>query len=363
MASWKKTGQLQQFKHKLIDGMKQRGYELEFAERIFQQICGFGEYGFPESHSASFAALAYVSAWLKCYYPAAFYCGLLNSLPMGFYSPSQLIQDATRHDIEIRPVDINKSQFQHTLEVCGADNEGKKALALRLGFCQVHCLSKQGAMAVIQQRSRNGFQSITEFMHCGINKRDQEALASANAFASLSGNRYQARWSMMTDLHRLPLFHNGCHQIAEASKTTINAPNDLQTLHEDYASTGLSLDHHPIALLRKYQQAGFFIPANQLFEQRHKACVTVIGLVTGRQSPGTAAGVTFVTLEDDTGNINVVVWQATARAQKQVFLQAKIMKVIGILEKEGDVIHVIAGKLIDLTPLLRNLNSQSRDFH
>jgi len=353
MASWKKNGSLSRFKHKLLDGMTQRGYGAEFAERIFQQICGFGEYGFPESHSASFAVLAYVSTWLKCYYPAAFYCGLLNSLPMGFYSPSQLIQDAVRHQIRILPVDINHSQYAHTLE------QGKKELALRLGFCLVRSLSKQGASSIIQQRPVNGFESISEFMRCGINKRDQEALASANAFVHLTGNRYQARWEMMSDTHHLPLF---LHSPFETS-VRLKAPDELHALQEDYASTGLSLEHHPITLLRQYHSLGRYTSANKLAQKEHHSGITVIGLVTGRQSPGTASGVTFVTLEDDTGNINVVIWQATARAQKQPFLSAKILKVTGILEKEGEVVHIIAGKLTDLTPLLKNLKTHSRDFH
>ncbi len=353
MASWKKNGQLQKFRSKLVNGMLQRGYEADFAERIFQQICGFGEYGFPESHSASFAVLAYVSAWLKVYYPAVFYCGLLNSLPMGFYSPSQLIQDAKRHKVSVLAVDINASQHDHQLE-----GQPPK-LALRLGFRLVRNLSTQGITALISKRPVAGFSTMTEVLHCGLDKRDLEALASANAFACLSGNRYQARWEMMSEVQRLPLFE----QQSCRSEQQLKTPDELASLQEDYAATGLSLEHHPITLLKQHHTFNGLTPANRLASLAHQSWVSVLGVVTGKQSPGTASGVTFFTLEDETGNINVVVWQASARAQKQAYLTAKILKVTGILEKEGEVVHVIAGRLDDQTHLMQALATRSRDFH
>lgn len=357
MASWKKSGQLQSFRHKLVAGMQARGYEAVFAERLFQQICGFGEYGFPESHSASFAVLAYVSAWLKHYYPLAFYCGLLNSLPMGFYSPSQLLQDAARHAVMIRAVCINKSRYDHDIE---QDESGECAEALRLGFRLVRGLSAKGVSLLLARRPEQGFTGMAEIRDCGLSRRDLEALASANAFACLSGNRYQARWDMLNDAVRAPIFAH----IREAdSAIQLPAPDDWQNLQEDYASTGVSLTRHPVSLLRRAGLLDAHTRASELVKQAHKSWVKVLGVVTGKQSPGSAAGVTFFTLEDETGNINVVVWRATARAQKQAYLTAKILEVVGILEKEGEVIHVIAGRLNDLSHLMSDLDTRSRDFH
>ena len=358
MAKWKKTGELTKFQSKLTDGMLARGYDKEFADRIFQQICGFGEYGFPESHSASFAVLAYVSAWLKHYYPEVFFCGLLNSLPMGFYSASQLIQDAQRHKLEIRPACINHSDWDHKLETSDS------GLALRLGFRLVRGLKQSTVERIMAERARislerTGFTSITEVKQLNIASNELQALASSDAFKVISGNRYASRWQMMGMESELPLFA----EIREESSQFEFQPTDCQQLIEDYASTGLSIQHHPIQLLREAGKLGRYTPANELIAVKHKAPVTVVGVVTGRQSPGTASGVTFVTLEDDTGNTNVVVWVAMARAQKQSFLTSKVLKVKGVLEKEQTVTHVIAGRLIDLTFELEMLEVESRDFH
>ncbi|WP_250658612.1 error-prone DNA polymerase [Alkalimarinus coralli] len=375
MASWKKNGELFKFKAKLINGMLERGYELDFAERIFEQICGFGEYGFPESHSASFAVLAYVSAWLKFYYPSVFYTSLLNSLPMGFYSASQLVQDAQRHHIEVLPVCINLSNVNHSLA-------NKAPYAIRLGLRQVKGLSEQGMNKIVSERPKSGYSHLSQIKRIGLSRRDIELLASANAFRSLSLNRYATRWSLMDSEDELPLFASSKLQVASSKsqtglskrQTTLRKwqdqherfhfqPNAFENLLEDYSAVGLTLETHPISLLDKSGKAGTFTRASQLRTLPHQSFVEVIGVVTGRQSPGTASGVTFVTLEDDTGNINVVVWAGTARAQKQPFLTAKILKVKGILEREGEVVHVIAGKLIDITDHLGGLRSSSRDFH
>ncbi|MGF1756089.1 error-prone DNA polymerase, partial [Vibrio makurazakiensis] len=353
MAAWKKSGDLFKFKSKLIDGMKSRGYELSFAERIFEQICGFGEYGFPESHSASFAVLAYSSAWLKFYYPECFYTSLLNSLPMGFYSASQLVQDAQRHGVTILPVCINQSQSDHTV----VKQQG--SLAIQLGLRIVKGLSKHGIECVIMNRPTQGYTHLNHVTQLSINRKDIELLASANAMQVLSGNRYKTRWHMMDSTNDLPLFN----QLEEPTNTYTHQPNEIQSLVEDFSSTGVTLNKHPITLLDEAGHLGRFHRLNQLQHIEHKSLVTVIGLVTGKQSPGTAAGVTFFTLEDDTGNINVVVWGATARAQQQAYLTAKVLKVKGILEREGQVIHVIAGRLIDMSDQLENLKTRSRDFH
>ncbi|NMP15421.1 error-prone DNA polymerase [Thalassotalea sp. Y01] len=376
MASWKKNGKLMQFKEKLINGMQQRGYKTDFAERIFEQICGFGEYGFPESHSASFAVLAYVSAWLKYHYPHAFYASILNSLPMGFYSASQLVQDAKRHGITVLPVCVNQSEYEHVLlpdqQNCQPNEQQDEQrnkpqnkphnLAIRLGFRLVKGLSKQAAMTLLAERPEHGYQHMQQIRALAINQKDLQQLASSDAFKSIAGDRYQSRWLMMDKDSDLPLF--AAAQVADTpSPEFLISPSEFDTLNEDYQALGLTLNKHPITLLAQSGLLGDFTRMQDLASKNHKSFVTVVGLVTGKQSPGTAGGVTFVTLEDDSGNINVVVWAATARAQKKAYMRGKILKVKGILEREGDVVHVIAGKLIDLSDCLLELDSKSRDFH
>ncbi|UWZ96628.1 error-prone DNA polymerase [Vibrio splendidus] len=358
MAAWKKNGNVFKFKTKLIEGMQKRGYETEFAEQIFKQICGFGEYGFPESHSASFAVLAYCSAWLKCYYPECFYTSLLNSQPMGFYSPSQLVQDAQRHNVVILPVCVNASQNDHTVV------SHQNGLAIRLGLRQIKGFSEHGIQSVLANRPQFGYRHPSQVKQLSMNKKDIELLASANALHNVSGDRFQTRWAIMDSASDLPLFSQIYDDTEdETGEHTLHKPNEMQDLLEDFTSVGISLNKHPITLLEEAGRLGRFTHMKDLIQQRHKSMVTVVGLVTGKQSPGTAAGVTFVTLEDSTGNINVVVWGATARAQQQAYLTAKALKVQGILEKEGEVVHVIAGKLIDITDEIVGLKTKSRDFH
>ncbi|MEZ9572904.1 error-prone DNA polymerase [Vibrio sp. 10N.261.55.F4] len=358
MAAWKKNGNVFKFKNKLIEGMQKRGYETEFAEQIFKQICGFGEYGFPESHSASFAVLAYCSAWLKYYYPECFYASLLNSQPMGFYSPSQLVQDAQRHNVVVLPVCVNASQNDHTVA------PHQNGLAIRLGLRQIKGFSEHGIQSVLANRPPSGYRHPSQVKQLSMNKKDIELLASANALHNVSGDRFQTRWAIMDSASDLPLFSQA-YDDAEAGhdEHVLHKPNEMQDLLEDFTSVGISLNKHPITLLEEAGRLGRFTHMKDLIQQRHKSMVTVVGLVTGKQSPGTAAGVTFVTLEDSTGNINVVVWGATARAQQQAYLTAKALKVQGILEKEGEVVHVIAGKLIDITDEIVGLKTKSRDFH
>ncbi|WP_341659877.1 error-prone DNA polymerase [Vibrio sp.] len=353
MASWKKNGKLLKFRKKLIQGMQNRGYETVFAERIFEQILGFGEYGFPESHSASFAVLAYCSAWLKYYHPEVFYTSLLNSLPMGFYSASQLVQDAKRHKITILPICINHSLHDHQV----VQHNG--GLAIRLGFRQIKGFSKHTGQRLLKARGSTVFQNLAQLKSIGLTKQELEQLASANAMSSIANNRFQTRWEIMDSLSDLPLFK----ELQEPKEKGLLYPSETQTLLEDYAATNLSLNKHPITLLEKANKLGRFTRACNLIQLPHRSLVTIVGVVTGKQAPGTAAGVTFLTLEDDTGNINVIVWQATARAQKKAYLTAKIMMVKGILEKEGQVTHVVAGKLIDITDRLSGLTTHSRNFH
>lgn len=344
MASWKKTGQLHGFRQKLIDGMNERGYDSEYAERIFQQILGFGEYGFPESHSASFAILAYTSAWLKYYFPSEFCCALLNSQPMGFYSPAQLIQDARRHGVKVLPVCVQASNWEHSME----------GEALRLGLKQVKGLNQEAAERIEKHRPGN----MQDLQKLSLNRQAMEALASANALRNFSKHRFQARWDNAIAQTEDSLV------VEAVERHQLNfQPSAEENLLEDYRSLGLSLEQHPITLLR---QQGFFqhYPnAQNLSDCRNGQIVQTIGLVTSRQSPGTASGVTFVTLEDEFGQMNIIVWAATARAQKKPFLQAKILEVKGILEQAAGVTHIVAGKLVDHTDLLGRLRSKSRDFH
>ena len=356
MSSWKRHGELDQFRHKLVGGMVTRGYDKAFAERLYQQILGFGEYGFPESHAASFAVLTYASAWLKYHYPAAFYCAILNSQPMGFYSASQLVQDARRHDVQVLPVCINHSAWDHSLETTDTAE-----LAIRLGLRQVKGVRQGPIQELIAQRPPQGFQGLSQVQALHLAKGQLESLASANALTCFSGHRYQARWQLLDNHQDLPLLR----EIHETHPEQLPAPVALNALTEDYASLNLSLEHHPIALLRHAGLLKGCISTRQMAHKPHQSLVTAAGLVTGRQRPGTASGVTFITLEDETGNTNLVVWQGTARAQRQAYLNAKILKVKGILERDPDsqVIHIIAGKLIDCSHLLDQLNINSRDFH
>lgn len=354
MASWKKTGELNKFRDKLVSGMESRGYDTHFAIQLFEQIKGFGEYGFPESHSASFAVLAYVSAWLKHYFPAEFYAALLNSLPMGFYSASQLIQDAQRHNIEVLPPCINASQIDYTLE------GSQQIKALRIGLRQVKGASQQCLTSLVSKRPQEGYADLTALLAVKIKQDSLQALTSANALCVIAGsNRFNTRWQLMDSHQKLPLFDSD-----PLPKSIEHMPNDVEGLLEDYASMSLSVDKHPIALL---QQRGYFNKvklAKDLQHTRPNSVVSIVGCVTGRQAPGTASGVTFVTLEDHTGNINVVVWQATARHQKVPFLNAKVLQIDGIVEKsEEGVVHVIAGKLTDHTELLGQLTLNARNFH
>ncbi|MBZ2169922.1 error-prone DNA polymerase [Marinobacter sp. F4216] len=357
MAAWKSHGDLTPFREKLISGMLERGHDADFAERLYQQICGFGGYGFPESHAASFALLVYVSAWIKRHHPAAFYCALLNSQPMGFYSPSQLVQDAKRHQVSVLPMDVNHSQWDHTLE--GPDQH------LRLGLRLVQGLSSAGAQRLCEQRPAGGYRSAGELRKlAGLNQRDMEMLAGANAMPAFATNRHQAYWQLLDHEQPTELFAaeapedyqpDHCEQLPE--------PSEGQNVLADYASLGLSLQRHPLALLREQGHLKFCHTAEELKSTRAGVPVQIAGLVTGRQRPGSASGVTFVTLEDETGNVNVVVWLETARRQRKPLLTARLLHVKGVLEREGDIVHVMAGKLSDLSHLIQKLPVSSRDFH
>lgn len=358
MASWRSKGKLMGFEEKLIQGMLARGYSQEFAERLFAQICGFGEYGFPESHSASFANLAYVSAWLKRHCAAAFYVGLLNSQPMGFYTASQLVQDARRHRVEILPISINASNWDHQLQKSNGEP------AIRLGFRLIKGLAKKDMVALLANRPTSGFNDMAEFERYAtensLSGNAQEHLASANAFAELSGNRYQTRWDTTKLGEQLPLLAGAETQ---AGDYALAAPSELADMQEDYSTTGLTLGRHPLAILNDHDVLPRHRKASELAGLRAGQLVTVIGLVTNRQRPGTASGVTFMTLEDESGTINIVLWQDLARRQRRQWMKARLLQVKGILEMEGDVIHIVAGDMRDLSGQLPIAQLKSRDFH
>jgi error-prone DNA polymerase len=354
MAAWKRRGGLGPFEEKLIRGMQERGYKESFARQIFQQILGFGEYGFPESHSASFALLVYVSCWLKCHEPAAFTCALLNSQPMGFYSASQLTQDARRHGVEVRTADINESGWDSSLE---RTQSGKPAL--RLGLRQVKGLSEAAGETIVEKRETS-YQSIPQLLEkTRLNRRELGALAAAGALKTLAGHRHKVRWTVAGVEEPTPLF-----QSLEQYEAVpmLRRPTEGQDIVADYQSLGLTLGRHPLAVIREHLNVFRYTTAEQLPGLPSGRRIAIAGLVITKQRPGTASGVTFVTLEDETGCSNLVVWKKIAEEQRSVLLNARLMGVQGELQKEGKVIHVIVTKLIDHSELLGELCVKSRNF-
>ncbi len=355
MAAWKRRGGLGPFEERLIAGMRERGYKEEFARQIFRQIEGFGEYGFPESHSASFALLVYVSSWLKCHEPAAFTAALLNSQPMGFYSASQLTQDARRHDVEIRPVCINHSDWDCTLE---ARHDGKAAL--RLGLRMTKGLAEEAGQRISMQRAAVGYSSIQQLLETAdLDRRELAALASAGALEVLEGHRHRARWAVAGAEKPTPLLTS--MERYEAIPL-LKKPTEGQDIVADYQHLGLTLGRHPLHLLRHRLARYRYLQASELPQLRTGTKVHVAGIVITKQRPGTASGVTFVTLEDETGHINLVVWKQVAEDHRAALLNARLMGIEGELQIEGEVIHVIARRLIDHSDMLGNLVVTSRDF-
>jgi error-prone DNA polymerase len=357
MAAWKRRGGLGPFEERLTRGMRERGYSEAFAQQIFRQILGFGEYGFPESHAASFALLVYSSAWLKCHEPAAFCCALLNSQPMGFYAPAQLVRDARAHGVEVRPVDVGVSGWECALEE-RADGEP----ALRLGLIQVRSLSRAAALRLVAARARGAFQDVPDLTaRAALERGDLEALAAAGALASLAGNRHLAFWDVAGTERPLPLAP--VLPAAAEGRPLLAAPTEGQDIVADYHALGLTLGRHPLALLRERLAAEGILPAAALGEARAGDRVTIAGIVITRQRPGSAGGVTFVTVEDETGNVNVIVWKSVAEAQRRALLESRLLVVEGELQREGLVTHVIARHLRDRSLLLGQLRTRARNFH
>lgn len=357
MAAWKRHGGLEPHRERLVQGMLRNGYTLAFAERIFEQIKGFGSYGFPESHAASFALLCYASSWLKCHEPAIFTCALVNSWPMGFYSPDQLLQEARRQGIEVRPVDVCHSDWDCTLE---PDAEG--TLAIRMGLRLVRGLAEADARRLQQARAQRPWRNVEDLcLRAGLDARARARLADAGALRALASDRHQARWQVAAVQPQLPLFADV--QALPEETVQLPVPTVGEDLMADYQTLGTTLGPHPLALLRARLRALGCRSSSELQGVEHGDNIAVAGLVVGRQRPQTASGVTFVTLEDEHGMVNVVVWRALAERQRRALVGSQLLKVSGRLEQENGVRHLIARRLEDVSSLLQGLDVRSRDFH
>lgn len=429
MAAWRRDGDLRPYQADLTQRMLRKGYSPEFAERICKQIEGFGDYGFPESHAASFALLVYTSSWLKRYEPAAFLAGLLNSQPLGFYSPSQLVQDAKRHGVKVRAPDIGLSDWESVLEVRGApgvrlaadaDGEaarcadvaryrallraatfnevhgnaasfvaqkktrrrplmrgyrgvvrarvllaprhyGRHGPAVRLGFSLIKGFSEDAARRVMTARAQAPFTDVDDLARrAGLTRRELEALAASNALASIAGHRREAWWAV-TAQHAVPALLRDA-PVAEARLDLPRASEGAEIV-ADYASLRLTLNRHPLELLREGLAKQRFRSAAQLARCRHGMLARVCGIVTVRQRPGTANGTIFVSLEDETGSVNVIVHAALVESQRKELLGASLLAVAGVVQREGEVVHLVAHRLEDHSRLLGRLATESRNFH
>ena len=353
MAAWKRKGGLEPFEKKLKEGMKANQYPAEFADRIYNQILGFGDYGFPESHSASFALLAYYSAWIKRHHPAAFLASLLNSQPMGFYSPSQLVQDARRHGVQVRPADAALSDWDCTME---------EANAVRLGLRMVGGLAAASARRIVESRPHASVTDLAQ--RAGLNRKDMKCLAAGSALESLAGHRRSAYWAAAG-------VEKGTAFLPPRAETKrqleFEPPSEGESILADYASLGLTLGRHPLALLRSDLENLRVTKAEDFLLKRHGSIARAAGLVTCRQRPDTRSGVVFVTLEDESGCVNVVVWSDLFERQRKELLGARLLGVEGVVQREGLVVHLLARRFVDhsllLSRLLGPLAVRSHDFH
>ena len=355
MAAWKARGGLGHFETRLKQGMAERGYDPDFADRLFEQIKGFGSYGFPESHAASFALLVYASAWLRCHHPAAFAAALLDSQPLGFYSPAQIVDDARRHGVSVLPVDVQLSDTR-----CSLEPPVVARPALRLGLNRVQGLTAEAAERVVAARAAARFASVDDLARrAALDRRDLGALAAAGALAGLSRDRHHARWLVAGVEPPAALFAPP----GDRQAPLLPAPTEGSEIVASYHHTGVNLGRHPLALLRPKLRRGRWGTAAELLHARPGAICRVAGLVTCRQRPGTASGVIFVTLEDETGTVNVIVRASTAEQQRAPLLYARLLGVTGTVERAGPLVHVLAGRLTDLSQRLGALVVASRDFH
>ncbi|NLU90682.1 error-prone DNA polymerase [Chitinophaga sp. Ak27] len=350
MATFKSGGQVSKFRKKLVDGMVQNGYDTEYAQRIFKQLEGFGSYGFPESHAVSFALLVYVSSWLKCYYPDVFACALLNSLPMGFYQPAQIVIDARKHGVKVRPVDINFSLWDNTLE----EHSGKYR-AMRLGFRQVKGIKEEDIAGLLSGRTSH-YQSIPALREAGVPHTTLEKLADADAFNSIGLNRRRALWEVSA-LHDRPTGMFTGQTAESTAETGVQLPEMTaaeQVIH-DYGALSLSLKAHPVSFVREKLNLLQVLTAKDLEYMDDGAFVKVAGLVLVRQRPGTASGVCFITMEDETGCCNLVVFEKLFTHYRKEIVQSRLLMVEGKLQREGEVVHVVVQHCYNFTKLLQRL--------
>lgn len=356
MAAWKRKGGLEKYYDRIVNGMRERGYEQEFAEAIFEQIKGFGEYGFPESHAASFALLVYASSWLKCHEPAPFLAAMLNSQPMGFYSPSQLVQDAKRHGVEVAPVDVTISGWDSVLEARAAE---KKPI-VRLGLSLLKGMRDGAVERIETARAVRPFESVNDLARrAQLDRHDLQILAAANALSSLAGNRREALWQSVAAVSVKDILADAC---VDDETPPLGSPSEAENIVGDYKSTGLTLGRHPLELLRPTLLEHRLMPASTLRAYPNGRLARGCGLVTVRQRPGTAKGVMFVTLEDETGNVNVIVWPSLLEKQRREALGASLLAVYGTWQCEGEVRHLVAQRLVDMSHLLGGLTTVSRNF-
>jgi error-prone DNA polymerase len=362
MASWRHQGTMQKFQQKLTEGLLKKGYTPEFAERIYHQIEGFSGYGFPESHAASFALLVYASSWLKCHHPAAFLCGLLNSQPMGFYAPAQLIADARTHGVEVRPADVTVSDWDCVLETpaSSADARDGTGPAVRLGLCMVKGLGPEPARRIVTARLQAPFVSVDDLARrVRLDADTLRVLAAGGALKTLAGHRHQAHWQAAARRPDAMLSDAPVHECLPE----LPAPHEGQDIAADYASLGFTLGRHPLALLRRTLAAQRFLTAAELRRLPDRALARAAGIVTCRQRPGTASGVMFVTIEDETGLANVIVHRDLQEKQRHETLGATLLGIYGQVSREGEVMHLVARRLVDRSGLLGTLAPRSRDFH
>ncbi len=365
MAAWKRRGGLGAFHERLVGRMKEKGYDADYAERIFKQIEGFGEYGFPESHAAGFALLVYVSCWIKRHHPDAFLAALLNSQPMGFYAPAQLVRDARAHGVVVLPVDVQHSMvdtgFEHGAPTSTRGEWGCSMRPVRLGLNRVNGLSDAGAARVVEARAAGPYTDVEDLTRRAVlQAHDLQALANADALRALSGHRHQAAWAVAgVDTRPTALLRPA--RVHEAP-IALEAPSEGESMVADYRSTGLTLNRHPLALLRRTLDAFKVQPAAVLRDYPDGRLARASGLVTHRQRPETAKGTVFVTLEDDTGAVNVIVWPSVVETQRKPLLSATLLTVYGQWRREGAVTHLVASRLIDHSDLLHGVVSRSRDF-
>lgn len=350
MATFRSKGTIGQLEDKMVGRMVARGYDPDFARRCFDQIKGFGEYGFPESHAASFAKLVYVSAWMKCHYPAAFGVALLNSQPMGFYAPAQIVRDMRDHGVRVRAPDVNYSDWDSTLEPDG------NGFAVRLGLRQVGGLRAEHAARVTAARDRP-FADIADLRtRTGLGVAVLRQLADADAFRSMFIDRRQALWEVraMQDAPDLPLFAPGTDTGDEPPVALPAMPLTEQVV-ADYQTIRLSLKRHPMAFLRRSLTAQGYVACRDLQDAPNRRQVRLAGLVLVRQRPGTAKGVCFITLEDETGVANLVVWPKVMEAFRRAVMQSRLLAVEGYVQRDVDIVHLVAQRLTDRTDALLRL--------